>query len=367
MKLSLGLQQLVTNYESCFQAGIFVSRKDYRITESLRLEGTPGGHLAQPADQAGSPTASCPGLCPDGFWPFPRLETPQPLCATCASAWSPSQLRSVSLCSDRSSYSVCAHCLLSCHWTPSSLHPPFRYLYTLMRPRKHSLLQARQPQLSQLFLMGDMHRSLKHLSGPQHVSSNLSMHGCVVLGPVDLGTFSLFKYSLNCSSSTKDKSSFLQTFTWGFLAPDSPPRLWGLELLKATLASKDWGKGGIQYFNLLHVLCHQSPCSHLAVGPHFPQSSFCYLFTYRSPSYCHWCPLPDCSTGYKIASLFTITRPFVPVCLYPKKVLFIWVFFFLRLILHVASSSKVSFLVIFVWFDSALPASCRCTSIYTQT
>lgn len=36
---------------------------------------------------------------------------------------------------------MCAHCLLPCHWAPvkslapSSLLPPFRYLYTLMRSR----------------------------------------------------------------------------------------------------------------------------------------------------------------------------------------------------------------------------------------
>jgi len=44
--------------------------------------------------QAGSPSADCPGPCPDGFSIFPRIETPQPPWAICASAQSPSQYRS---------------------------------------------------------------------------------------------------------------------------------------------------------------------------------------------------------------------------------------------------------------------------------
>jgi len=38
--------------------------------------------------QAGLPTASCPGLCPEGFGMSPRMETSQPPWATCAGAWS---------------------------------------------------------------------------------------------------------------------------------------------------------------------------------------------------------------------------------------------------------------------------------------
>lgn len=118
MKLSFELA-IVKNYESFFQAGVFVTRKDYRITERLRL--TPGGQLA--TAQAGSPKFCCLGLCPDCFSLFPRAEIPQSLCATRASVWSSSQLKSVSLWSDRSSCSVYGHCLLSGHWTP-----PFLYL-----------------------------------------------------------------------------------------------------------------------------------------------------------------------------------------------------------------------------------------------
>ena len=46
------------------------------------------------------------------------------------------------------------------------MHPPFRYLYTLMRSPEPSLLQAGQSQLSQPFLTEEMLQSLHHLHGP---------------------------------------------------------------------------------------------------------------------------------------------------------------------------------------------------------
>jgi len=49
---------------------------------------------------------------------------------------------------------------------PSSLHPPFRYSHTLMRPPDLSLLQAERSQLSQSSLMGDMLQSFHHLRDP---------------------------------------------------------------------------------------------------------------------------------------------------------------------------------------------------------
>lgn len=49
--------------------------------------------------QAGPCRASCPGPCPDSFLVSPRMENPSPPWATCASAWSPSQWKSVSCCS----------------------------------------------------------------------------------------------------------------------------------------------------------------------------------------------------------------------------------------------------------------------------
>lgn len=67
--------------------------------------------------QARSPRAGCTRLCLVGFWVCLRMETTQPLWATCASTWSPSQEKSVFWCSKwTSSVSVCAYCPMSCHW-----------------------------------------------------------------------------------------------------------------------------------------------------------------------------------------------------------------------------------------------------------
>lgn len=38
----------------------------------------------------------CPGLCPNGFWIFPRMETPHPPQATCGRAQSPSRWKTIS-------------------------------------------------------------------------------------------------------------------------------------------------------------------------------------------------------------------------------------------------------------------------------
>ena len=50
---------------------------------------------------------------------------------------------------------------------PTPLHPPLRYLYTLIRSAPEpSLLQAQQSQLSQPFLICQMLQPLCHLCGP---------------------------------------------------------------------------------------------------------------------------------------------------------------------------------------------------------
>lgn len=64
---------------------------------------------------------------------------------------------------------VCAHYLWSCHWAtenkvlPSSLHPPFRYLVTLMRSSVslHFSHLAEQPHLSQPFLVWEILQCLQ--------------------------------------------------------------------------------------------------------------------------------------------------------------------------------------------------------------
>ena len=69
--------------------------------------------------QARPPEAGWPGPCPGSFLISSRMESPQPLSATCASAWSPPQWKNVFWCVEGTScVSVCAHCFWSCHWAP---------------------------------------------------------------------------------------------------------------------------------------------------------------------------------------------------------------------------------------------------------
>lgn len=76
--------------------------------------------------QAGSPRAGCPGPCPGGIWISPRMESLQPLRATCQCP-AACTTESVSWCSEGTScVSVCAHWLWSCHWAllrRACLHP----------------------------------------------------------------------------------------------------------------------------------------------------------------------------------------------------------------------------------------------------
>lgn len=57
------------------------------ITESFRLEGASGDHLVKPPAQARLPGGGHPGPCPESFWVSPRMETLQPLQATCFYVW----------------------------------------------------------------------------------------------------------------------------------------------------------------------------------------------------------------------------------------------------------------------------------------
>lgn len=71
--------------------------------------------LSKPSARAWPPRPSCPVPHPDNSWASPRKETPRPLWAPCASAWSTPQWKSVSSCSEGTSRaSVCAYFL----WAP---------------------------------------------------------------------------------------------------------------------------------------------------------------------------------------------------------------------------------------------------------
>ena len=109
-----------------------------------------------------------------------KEETPKPLWAACASAPSPEQHVSAACCSEITS---CAHSGL-CPLTlvlalgttakslaPSSLHPPFRYLYTLIRSPQSSSPDRTVPALS-----ASPH-SRGALDSPQHIHvSNVWRH-----------------------------------------------------------------------------------------------------------------------------------------------------------------------------------------------
>lgn len=88
----------------------------HRITERLRLKKTSGHHLVLTPAQAGSSRSSCPGLCPVGCWVSPKMETLDPIWATCASPWVtlPHSEKCVLWCSEGTfCVSICPYCLWS--------------------------------------------------------------------------------------------------------------------------------------------------------------------------------------------------------------------------------------------------------------
>lgn len=71
-----------------------------------------------------------------------------------------------------------------------SLHPPVIHFHTLVRPPKHSLLQAELSQVSQPFLMRAVLQSLHHLcTAPLDCLQNIPVS--VVLGIPELATVPL--------------------------------------------------------------------------------------------------------------------------------------------------------------------------------
>lgn len=117
-----------------------------------------------------SPKSAYLGLCPDGFWNPPRMETPQLLWITCVSTQVPSQGKHGCWCSNGTScVSVCPLSLVLSLGTTekslclSSLHLPLSYLYALRKyPRVFPSSWANQSQLSQPSLIWWMLQSLNH-------------------------------------------------------------------------------------------------------------------------------------------------------------------------------------------------------------
>lgn len=102
------------------------------------VEVDSGGHLIQPICSSRGTWSRLSRMMLRHFEIFPRMKISHLPWATCATAFSLSHYKSVSLCSDVTScFSICAHCLLCLrqlvqNLALSSLLPPFRYLYTLV-------------------------------------------------------------------------------------------------------------------------------------------------------------------------------------------------------------------------------------------
>jgi len=77
-------------YSVFLEKGAYIYRSKQRVT-GWGWKGPLELILSNPSAQAGTLTAGCPGLSPDNIWISPRRQTVQPLRATCASAWPPSQ------------------------------------------------------------------------------------------------------------------------------------------------------------------------------------------------------------------------------------------------------------------------------------
>lgn len=90
----------------------YIDVVEHRITEQLSLEG-----LSCPTWLLKQGKESCQGPCPGSSWIPQKMESPQHLCALCASSLSPSHWKSIPWCSNGSSrVSVNAHSFVSHHW-----------------------------------------------------------------------------------------------------------------------------------------------------------------------------------------------------------------------------------------------------------
>lgn len=122
------------------RTGEYCLQQDLSIPDWLRLAGNPEGHLAQPPAQAGPLRARCPVPCPINFETPLRMETPQLPGQPVPALGHPQRekcflmFREIFLC-----FHLCPSALALSLGTsekslaPSSLHHPFRFLYTWMR------------------------------------------------------------------------------------------------------------------------------------------------------------------------------------------------------------------------------------------
>lgn len=71
----------------------------HKISECLKLEGASGYHLVQPLWSSRGTCSRLPRVMSRWLLKISKRDTPHPPWASCGSAWSPSQERSVSWCS----------------------------------------------------------------------------------------------------------------------------------------------------------------------------------------------------------------------------------------------------------------------------
>lgn len=129
------------NVKFCYQNQSCVSLLQVRLSTSTESpsswdwNGSREIVQLNPLAQAGSPEASCLGLCPDSLWKSPRRETPQHIWANWCRAQSPFTVKRISWCSERISFAfgpVTKH-----QWKEfdSASFAPYlrRHLYTVRR------------------------------------------------------------------------------------------------------------------------------------------------------------------------------------------------------------------------------------------
>lgn len=124
------------------------SKNQGLITELIWLSSIPTKPL--PTAKSG-----CPGPCPTGIWIFPKMETPKPPWAICSSAWHYTQYKNwvvffflfrwsflyFNLCPLPFVFPLCR---IQKRLVLSSLYPPTKYLYTLIKlPPRPSFLEAK--------------------------------------------------------------------------------------------------------------------------------------------------------------------------------------------------------------------------------
>lgn len=167
--------------------------------------------------QAGTPRSSCPEPCPDGFWVTPRMETPNLSGQLVPVLGHP---HSEEVCPDVQKEPLIFESLepgplvLALDTTEkslalSSLHSPFRYLYTLMN--SHPLGPLHSSQLSQPFLIAQMLQSLHHPCGP-FLDSLQYVHVSFILGGPYLDP-ALQMWHYQCWVDSKDYLPWSAGFT----------------------------------------------------------------------------------------------------------------------------------------------------------